>query len=448
MPTLTIAPDLVVGLEAPTATVQLHLGGSVTVGGGFSGDHNDLPGRSAADAHPIAAITGLQEALDALAEGTGQAVVVVTGGIGRVFPAGFGGSDNVLDGTTMRVVATTGPIGGPGPAWEAAGGETVAVLDFETQTTPTVHVARDGAPWEARGGPLPVDTIIVAVSSVHSDADPGALWCNGVFVVREDGVRLADGDVFTAIITTLNKAQGIGAQGRQTDYLGFGAAANGWTEWPRGNGLAVADSWAEDVRIELDHPAAAGGFWMVWLPTSPGDTITLDAQALGGTTVAKLDGVDTPASQKVLTDPGIYYLWPDSFAGFRWVYLHFPVFSGGGGAGASLSDGTPQRGAWNGSPGTGDEVSRWDHVHPDLAPSIAQLLGDGGIAHWVDGDGSVMSVSIPGCQVNLYQANVTVLALATGMPVADAYISGGSTVTFRTIAGDQYLIFALGGWND
>lgn len=41
-------------------------------GGGFDGVHNDLPGRSTADAHPISAITGLQDALDNVGGGVGS----------------------------------------------------------------------------------------------------------------------------------------------------------------------------------------------------------------------------------------------------------------------------------------------------------------------------------------------------------------------------------------
>ena len=45
-------------------------------GGGFDGVHNDLDGRSTADAHPISAITGLQAALDAA--GTGGSLADLT----------------------------------------------------------------------------------------------------------------------------------------------------------------------------------------------------------------------------------------------------------------------------------------------------------------------------------------------------------------------------------
>ena len=51
-------------------------------GGGFDGVHNDLDGRSTADAHPISAITGLTAALDAA--GGGGAVDSVNGATGVV----------------------------------------------------------------------------------------------------------------------------------------------------------------------------------------------------------------------------------------------------------------------------------------------------------------------------------------------------------------------------
>ena len=50
----------------------------------FAGEHNDLDGRSADDAHPISAITGLQAALDSLLSliaANGAAIIVNDGRI-------------------------------------------------------------------------------------------------------------------------------------------------------------------------------------------------------------------------------------------------------------------------------------------------------------------------------------------------------------------------------
>ena len=58
--------------------------------GGAGGDHNDTTNRDAADAHPISAITGLQDALDAVAGGGSNLRVDVA--------IGDGNSDIDLDG--------------------------------------------------------------------------------------------------------------------------------------------------------------------------------------------------------------------------------------------------------------------------------------------------------------------------------------------------------------
>ena len=51
---------------------EVTMTGGTGGGGTFDGEHNDLDGRSTADAHPISAITGLQAALDAAGGGGGD----------------------------------------------------------------------------------------------------------------------------------------------------------------------------------------------------------------------------------------------------------------------------------------------------------------------------------------------------------------------------------------
>ena len=60
-----------------TTTIQWTVMSTLTPpSGAFDGEHNDLDGRSTADAHPISAITGLQDALDAA--GTGGSLADLT----------------------------------------------------------------------------------------------------------------------------------------------------------------------------------------------------------------------------------------------------------------------------------------------------------------------------------------------------------------------------------
>ena len=95
-----------------TTTVNTGGGGG---GGTFDGVHNDLDGRSAADAHPISAITGLQTTLDLAAnpghvEATGTTpteIDALLGGLGTV--GAFTGS---LTGPTMTLTPPAGGVVG------------------------------------------------------------------------------------------------------------------------------------------------------------------------------------------------------------------------------------------------------------------------------------------------------------------------------------------------
>ena len=55
----------------PIPLESIAIGGEGT-GGGFDGEHNDLDGRDANDAHPISAITNLRSELDSLEIATGE----------------------------------------------------------------------------------------------------------------------------------------------------------------------------------------------------------------------------------------------------------------------------------------------------------------------------------------------------------------------------------------
>ncbi len=64
-------PSTAVVVQMTEGSVNVPVIGSSPggTGGGFDGEHNDLDGRSTADAHPITAITGLQAALEEVAGG-------------------------------------------------------------------------------------------------------------------------------------------------------------------------------------------------------------------------------------------------------------------------------------------------------------------------------------------------------------------------------------------
>ncbi len=72
-------------------------------GGGFEGEHNDLAGRGAANAHPIVAITGLQAALDALLTLVAQNGAAITINDGRITIL----EDEILVANAQRVDDTT-----------------------------------------------------------------------------------------------------------------------------------------------------------------------------------------------------------------------------------------------------------------------------------------------------------------------------------------------------
>ena len=67
-----VLPAELDALDARVVVLEEAPGG----GGGGTSVHGDLTGRTAADQHPIGAITGLQAALDALAGGPGRLSVV------------------------------------------------------------------------------------------------------------------------------------------------------------------------------------------------------------------------------------------------------------------------------------------------------------------------------------------------------------------------------------
>lgn len=84
-------------------TVESGSSGAGSGGGGFEGVHNDLDGRSAADAHPITSITGLTAALaslSALIAVNGAAISVNDGRITIL-------EDEILAANAQRVDDTT-----------------------------------------------------------------------------------------------------------------------------------------------------------------------------------------------------------------------------------------------------------------------------------------------------------------------------------------------------
>lgn len=71
----TLPGETTVRVSRPGGTTRVRTrltSSTVYVTGGGGGDHNDTTNRDAADAHPISAITGLQDALDALTGGGGS----------------------------------------------------------------------------------------------------------------------------------------------------------------------------------------------------------------------------------------------------------------------------------------------------------------------------------------------------------------------------------------
>jgi hypothetical protein len=118
---------------------------SESTGGSFDGVHNDLDGRDTATAHPISAITGLQDALDSAG---GGAVDSVNGETGTVtldaadvdaIPNTAAGTDNDL---VQRVF-----LGGDGPVYGGISpSDFIAANDIATKPVPAADVDLDGQP--------------------------------------------------------------------------------------------------------------------------------------------------------------------------------------------------------------------------------------------------------------------------------------------------------------
>lgn len=120
MPEITVTAGPTIGLTVETTEIEVSVPGSLTIvgdiigGGGFDGEHNDLDGRDAADAHPassisVAGIDGIedQQAFD-------EAVVAFIGtGTAIAGQSRFVGSSATLDADNDGVIhvdASTGDL--------------------------------------------------------------------------------------------------------------------------------------------------------------------------------------------------------------------------------------------------------------------------------------------------------------------------------------------------
>lgn len=92
------------------ATLGKYVPGPIASGGTFDGNHNDISGRSTADAHPMSAITGLVAALAAKADPT--TVVSVTEDTELA-----AGVAVALADTTAGIVTVTLPADATHPVW-------------------------------------------------------------------------------------------------------------------------------------------------------------------------------------------------------------------------------------------------------------------------------------------------------------------------------------------
>ena len=132
--TISVRVEPLAGVEVSATRIDLAVGGSVSITGGPGGAtvHNDLTGRTADDAHPISAITGLQDALDA-AGGGGDVVGPASATDGAVA---------LFDGTTGKLLKN-GSVLGTAATVDTGTGSGNAILGNDARLsdarTPTSH---------------------------------------------------------------------------------------------------------------------------------------------------------------------------------------------------------------------------------------------------------------------------------------------------------------------
>ena len=154
-------PSTAVVVQMTEGSVNVPVIGSSPggTGGGFDGEHNDLDGRSTADAHPITAITGLQAALEEVAGGA-SALADLTDVDTTTDPPD---ADDVLawDGVTWTP-ATLTALGAPGLSNATPADLGTAAPGVSTEASRADHV---------HDLPTAADVGAAASLHVHSGAD-------------------------------------------------------------------------------------------------------------------------------------------------------------------------------------------------------------------------------------------------------------------------------------
>ena len=233
---------------------------TILVGPGGPGGatvHNDLTGRTADDAHPISAITGLQDALDAAGGGIPlSSIGLLDGERNRGYwdagVADYAAGDVVFDGIYFWLAVT--PATGVPPADPAWTDITGRGLKVEL-----------GAGASASGDSSSAIGVAASASGVYSSAIGAFASASGVYSSAIGAFASASGDGSSAIGADAS------ASGVYSSAVGVGASASGdgdvnlshivtghvdWTGTPTPDGLVLTPGFADlPVTADATDPA-------------------------------------------------------------------------------------------------------------------------------------------------------------------------------------------------
>ena len=283
-------PSTAVVVQMTEGSVNVPVIGSSPggTGGGFDGEHNDLDGRSTADAHPITAITGLEDALDEVA----------------------GGASALADLTDVDV-ETDPPAPDDVLAWDGTENKwTPATLDggvaLSNATPADLGTAAPGVSTEASRADhvhdLPTAADVGAAASLHVHS--GSDITSGTVATARLGSGTADATTFLRGDQTWAAAGSPRPALPRTSgawYTLGGITNNAATSTPNAAGMLVAHPvWlpaGSYDRVGVVTSAAGTATWRLGLYPSDPTAVTPDGLA----PVASLGTIDMSATPGVLT---------------------------------------------------------------------------------------------------------------------------------------------------
>ncbi len=257
----TLPGETTVRVSRPGGTTRVRTrltSSTVYVTGGGGGDHNDTTLRDAADAHPISAITGLQDALDAVTGGGGAEVANVSSVLSFDLDGVFAPDDPVAfpPGFILAVVNQN-----VNPEWDG-------IYEGQADPSPAPMVRIGGLPetlmWSSYRVTQPSEVVAPL---------PGGLWA------EDDGVWFFVSGRTLADLTDVDVTSDPPAQ---DDVLAWDDTAEKWTPATLDGGVELGETSTTAYRGDrgktaYDHSQVTSG--------NPHGTTAADVGALPGDTV-------------------------------------------------------------------------------------------------------------------------------------------------------------------